>query len=60
MTQSVFHRPHWALALLCAAMLAGCDNSPSAPSDDELSQYVDENPHDFDSNASVDGGDTAN
>ncbi|MEO9592717.1 hypothetical protein [Rhodopirellula bahusiensis] len=39
----------------------GCDSSATtAPSDDELTQYVDENPHDFDSNASLDDGDTAN
>lgn len=51
----------WLLVLGGLIGLVGCDGSAtSAPSDDELSQYVEENPHDFDSNASVDDGDTAN
>ncbi|EGF25764.1 MAG TPA: hypothetical protein DDX19_27035 [Rhodopirellula baltica] len=51
----------WLLLLGGLIGSVGCDGSAtSAPSDDELSQYVEENPHDFDSNASVDDGDTAN
>jgi hypothetical protein len=50
----------WLLVLGGLIGFSGCDDSATAPSDDELDQYVEENPHDFDSNASLDDGDTAN
>tara|TARA_R100000365_G_C2689480_1_gene31897 strand:+ start:47 stop:217 length:171 start_codon:yes stop_codon:yes gene_type:complete len=51
----------WLLMLGALIGSVGCDGSEtSAPSDGELSQYVEENPHDYDSNASLEDGDTAN
>ncbi|WP_372718157.1 hypothetical protein [Novipirellula sp.] len=52
-------------SLLCLVIVflflshSGCGgDAATSPSSDELSEYVSENPHDFDSGATLDNGNT--
>ncbi|WP_339939789.1 hypothetical protein [Novipirellula rosea] len=47
------------VVLLCLSH-SGCGgDTATSPSSDELSEYVSENPHEFDSGATLDNGNTA-
>ncbi|GAA5508647.1 hypothetical protein [Novipirellula caenicola] len=46
------------VVLMCLSH-SGCGgDTATSPSSDELSEYVSENPHDFDSGATLDNGNT--